>query len=62
MFLGTFFTWSATDTESVLSTAKSFITDATPLLIILISIAVVCTILWVIVGILSGHGVWGDKP
>jgi hypothetical protein len=47
---GTFFTITATDTASVIDNAKSLITDTTPLLTIIIGVAVGIFILWGIVG------------
>lgn len=48
--LGTFFTISATDTASIIDNAKNLITDITPLLTIIVGVAVGVFILWGIVG------------
>jgi hypothetical protein len=51
--LGTFFTISASDTASVIDNAKALITDTTPLLTIIVGVAVGVFILWGIIGALK---------
>jgi type II secretory pathway component PulF len=44
--LGTFFTLTASNTDSVVSTAKDLIGDVTPLLIIIVGVSVGLFIYW----------------